>query len=104
MDYESRFRQYLDALHEEGRYRVFADLKRRCGAYPAADHFAEGGTRGVTVWCSNDYLGMSQHPSVRAAMHEAIEEALLQRAGITVIHDPEIGGAIDGLAAELRFR
>jgi len=74
MDYESRFRQYLDALHEEGRYRVFADLKRRCGAYPAADHFAEGGTRGVTVWCSNDYLGMSQHPAVRAAMHAAIEE------------------------------
>ena len=40
MDYESRFRQHLDALHEEGRYRVFADLKRRCGAYPTADHFA----------------------------------------------------------------
>jgi 5-aminolevulinate synthase len=74
MDYESRFRQHLNALHEEGRYRVFADLKRRCGAYPTADHFAEGGTRDVTVWCSNDYLGMSQHPVVRAAMHEAIEE------------------------------
>jgi 5-aminolevulinate synthase len=74
MDYESRFRQHLDALHAEGRYRVFADLKRRCGAYPAADHFAEGGPRDVTVWCSNDYLGMSQHPSVRAAMHAAIEE------------------------------
>src|SRR3990170_835918 len=74
MDYESRFRQYLEALHEEGRYRVFSDLKRRCGAYPAADHFAEGGPRDVTVWCSNDYLGMSQHPLVRAAMHEAIEE------------------------------
>ena len=74
MDYESRFRQHLEALHEEGRYRVFADLKRRCGAYPTADHFAEGGTRDVTVWCSNDYLGMSQHPVVRNAMHEAIEE------------------------------
>src|SRR3989337_2675790 len=74
MDYESRFRQYLEALHEEGRYRIFAALKRRCGAYPSADHCAEGGTRGVTVWCSNDYLGMSQHPIVRAAMHEAIEE------------------------------
>ena len=74
MDYEGRFRQHLEALHAEGRYRVFADLKRRCGAYPAADHFAEGGPRDVTVWCSNDYLGMSQHPSVRAAMHEAIEE------------------------------
>ena len=74
MDYEFRFRQHLEALHEEGRYRVFADLKRRCGAYPTADHFAEGGTRDVTVWCSNDYLGMSQHPVVRDAMHEAIEE------------------------------
>ena len=74
MDYESRFRQHLEALHAEGRYRVFADLKRRCGAYPTADHFAQGGVHGVTVWCSNDYLGMSQHPVVRDAMHEAIEE------------------------------
>jgi 5-aminolevulinate synthase len=74
MDYEDRFRRHLEALHREGRYRVFADLKRRCGAYPTADHFAEDGTRDVTVWCSNDYLGMSQHPVVRAAMHEAIEE------------------------------
>ena len=74
MDYQDRFRRHLEALHREGRYRVFADLKRRCGAYPTADHFAEDGTRDVTVWCSNDYLGMSQHPVVRAAMHEAIEE------------------------------
>ena len=74
MDYEFRFRQHLEALHEEGRYRVFADLKRRCGAYPTADHFAQGGVHGVTVWCSNDYLGMSQHQVVRDAMHEAIEE------------------------------
>jgi 5-aminolevulinate synthase len=74
MDYEDRFRQHLKALHQEGRYRVFADLKRRCGAYPNATHFAATGIRNVTVWCSNDYLGMSQHPHVRAAMHEAIEE------------------------------
>jgi 5-aminolevulinate synthase len=74
MNYQDRFRQHLDALHQEGRYRVFADLKRRCGAYPTADHFAEGGMRDVTVWCSNDYLGMSQNTQVRAAMHEAIEE------------------------------
>jgi 5-aminolevulinate synthase len=73
MDYEGRFRRYLDSLHSEGRYRVFADLKRRCGAYPTADHFTESGVRDVTVWCSNDYLGMSQHPKVRAAMHEAID-------------------------------
>src|SRR4029450_11719935 len=74
MDYEDRFRQHLEALHKEGRYRVFADLKRRCGAYPTADPFAKSGTREVTVWCSNDYLGMSQNAAVRAAMHEAIEE------------------------------
>ncbi len=73
MDYEGHFRQHLEALHHEGRYRVFADLKRRCGAYPVADHFTGDGTRDVTVWCSNDYLGMSQHALVRAAMHEAIE-------------------------------
>src|SRR6476620_6677190 len=73
MDHEDLFRQHLEALHQEGRYRVFADLKRRCGSYPTADHFTVEGTRDVTVWCSNDYLGMSQHPAVRAAMHEAIE-------------------------------
>src|SRR5688572_27312870 len=73
MDYEDRFRQHLESLYREGRYRVFADLKRRCGAYPAAEHFAHGDRRGVTVWCSNDYLGMSQHPKVLAAMHEAID-------------------------------
>jgi 5-aminolevulinate synthase len=73
MDYDTYFRERLEALHQEGRYRVFAELKRRCGAYPAADQFTGQGTRGVTVWCSNDYLGMSQHPAVRAAMHEAIE-------------------------------
>ncbi len=73
MDYDTYFREHLKSLHLEGRYRVFADLKRRCGAYPAAEQFTGKGTRGVTVWCSNDYLGMSQHPAVRAAMHEAIE-------------------------------
>ena len=66
MNYEDCFRQHLEALHEEGRYRVFADLKRCRGAYPTADHFAEGGTRDVTVWCSNDYLGMSQRRAYRA--------------------------------------
>jgi 5-aminolevulinate synthase len=73
MDYEARFRQYLESLHAEGRYRVFADLTRRCGAYPNAEHFSDEGIRNVTVWCSNDYLGMSQHPKVREAMHEAID-------------------------------
>jgi 5-aminolevulinate synthase len=74
MDYDSRFRRHLDSLHAEGRYRVFADLKRRCGAYPTARHFTGDAVRDVTVWCSNDYLGMSQSKVVREAMHEAIEE------------------------------
>src|SRR5678815_4387037 len=52
MDYDTYFREHLEALHREGRYRVFADLKRRCGAYPTAEHFAESGTRDVTVWLS----------------------------------------------------
>src|SRR5262249_57937049 len=73
MDYDTYFCEHLEALHREGRYRVFADLKRRCGAYPAADQFTCKGTRYVTVWCSNDYLGMSQHPAVRTAMTEAID-------------------------------
>lgn len=73
MLYEAMFQEHLEALRREGRYRVFADLKRRRGSYPVADQFTEGGSREVAVWCSNDYLGMSQHPSVVAAMHEAID-------------------------------
>ena len=73
MNFEDLFQQRLEALHREGRYRVFADLKRRRGFFPVADHFAANGAREVTVWCSNDYLGMGQHPAVIAAMHEAID-------------------------------
>ncbi len=73
MDYARKLKDALDAVHREGRYRIFADLKRRRGAFPAAEHFAGAGTRPITVWCSNDYLGMGQHPAVIAAMHEAID-------------------------------
>ena len=73
MDYQDYFRRHLDSLHTEGRYRIFADLKRRRGSYPTAEHFTKDGARDVTVWCSNDYLGMSQHPVVIAAMHEAVD-------------------------------
>jgi 5-aminolevulinate synthase len=75
MDYARKFRDALNTVHEEGRYRVFADLKRRCGAFPAADHFRPGDSHPITVWCSNDYLGMGQHPDVLAAMHEAVDQA-----------------------------
>jgi 5-aminolevulinate synthase len=73
MHFERLLQQRLEGLHREGRYRVFADLKRRRGSFPAADHFAARGAREVTVWCSNDYLGMGQHPVVLAAMHEALD-------------------------------
>jgi 5-aminolevulinate synthase len=77
--YQSSFRDALAALRGEGRYRVFADILRECGAYPMAGLFDNGTTytdnkgQPVTVWCSNDYLNMGQHPKVLAAMHEAID-------------------------------
>jgi 5-aminolevulinate synthase len=73
MDYENFFRGELDGLKREGRYRVFIDIERRAGRFPKATLHGRGGKREVTVWCSNDYLGMGQHPAVLAAMHEAID-------------------------------
>ena len=73
MDYAKQLRGALDTIRAEGRYRVFADLKRRRGEFPSAQQFTPGGARPITVWCSNDYLGMGQNPAVLAAMHEAID-------------------------------
>jgi 5-aminolevulinate synthase len=70
MDYEGLFKQHLDALRAEGRYRIFADLERRCGRFPRAYDHRIGAE--VTVWCSNDYLGMGQHPAVLQAMEETL--------------------------------
>lgn len=72
MDYQEFFRGRLSALRDEGNYRVFAELQRDCGAFPTARQYTADGTRDVTIWCSNDYLGMGQHPEVLAAMHEAV--------------------------------
>lgn len=75
MNYEAFFQSQLDALKAEGNYRVFANLERHVGEFPKATRRRNGenDTHPVTVWCSNDYLGMGQHPEVRAAMVNAIE-------------------------------
>jgi len=74
MDYEGFFKDSLDGLRQEGRYRFFAELERQAGSFPRATHYrGPGETENVTVWCSNDYLGMGQHADVLAAMHEALE-------------------------------
>ena len=71
--YIAELLKHLDRLRQEGRYRVFADVKRRRGAFPKADVIKGEAAKPITVWCSNDYLGMGQHPKVLAAMHEAID-------------------------------
>src|SRR5579875_3489330 len=71
--YKAAFRAAVDAVRSEGRYRVFADLKRRCGDFPRATWTrSDGSEREVVVWCSNDYLGQGQNPLVLAAMQDAI--------------------------------
>ncbi|MET0358183.1 MAG: 5-aminolevulinate synthase [Pararhizobium sp.] len=73
MNFEHFFRSELDGLHAEGRYRVFADLERQRGQFPKARRHTADGVKDVTVWCSNDYLGMGQHPKVIDAMKQAID-------------------------------
>ncbi|WP_313135447.1 5-aminolevulinate synthase [Paracoccus jeotgali] len=74
MDYESALDLAIGKLHDEGRYRTFIDIERRKGAFPHAVWTRpDGQEQEITVWCGNDYLGMGQHPTVLAAMHEALD-------------------------------
>jgi len=74
MDYDSIFKSAIERLHNEGRYRVFIDILRTKGSYPNAHCFGGNGPKPVTVWCSNDYLGMGQHTVVIEAMETALHE------------------------------
>ncbi|MEL6278791.1 MAG: 5-aminolevulinate synthase [Pseudomonadota bacterium] len=76
MSYDQLFEAQLKQLRDEGNYRVFADLERHCGSFPKATnrHGSDEAERHVTVWCSNDYLGMGQHPKVLEAMQAALAE------------------------------
>lgn len=73
-DYDKYLTEAISSIKAEGRYRVFNDIKRNCGDFPRARHFSGEKERRVTVWCSNDYLGMAQHPKVLEAMHKALDE------------------------------
>jgi 5-aminolevulinate synthase len=73
--YGQTFKDALSKLKREGRYRVFADIVRHRGAFPTAAHHTQNAVKPITVWCSNDYLCMGQHPKVVAAMKEAIDAA-----------------------------
>jgi len=75
MNYNQYFKEALNSLKKEGRYRVFNDIKRNIGKFPNATHYSESNKNEVAVWCSNDYLGMGQNSSVLNAMHEAIDSA-----------------------------
>ena len=73
MDFEKSFHDQLAQLKAEGNYRIFAELERKRGDYPRAASHAHGAVSAVTVWCSNDYLGMGQNPDVVAAMVETAQ-------------------------------
>lgn len=75
MDYAKKFSDALKQIKQEGRYREFADIRRRCGSFPNAEYFGRDTGGDIKVWCSNDYLGMGQNPVVLKAMHDAIDTA-----------------------------
>ena len=81
LDYNGQFGERLAALKSEGRYRVFTELVRPAGEFPRVRWHSENGSRQVVVWCSNDYLGMGHHPSVRRGMRAAIDEGATGAGG-----------------------
>ena len=74
MDFDAMFKSQLDTLREEGNYRIFAELERRCGDFPKAKCHDDDSPDEVTVWCSNDYLGMGQNPEIREIMNATVDE------------------------------
>jgi 5-aminolevulinate synthase len=74
MDYEAFFKDAIGQVKAEGRYRVFAELERHAGDFPHATNYVGEESREITVWCSNDYLGMGQHPKVLTAMKDAVDK------------------------------
>ncbi|MEO1379981.1 MAG: aminotransferase class I/II-fold pyridoxal phosphate-dependent enzyme, partial [Pseudomonadota bacterium] len=74
MDFDAMFNAQLNALREEGNYRIFAELERRCGAFPKAKSHDDDAPDEVTVWCSNDYLGMGQNRDIREVMKNTVDE------------------------------
>ena len=75
MEYNKFFSDKVEELKIEGRYRIFADLERKSGEFPEALNHQSTGTQDITVWCSNDYLGMGQNPSVIKACHDALDRS-----------------------------
>ncbi|WP_317057457.1 5-aminolevulinate synthase [Roseovarius rhodophyticola] len=73
MDFDAMFNAQLNALKEEGNYRIFAELERQCGSFPKAKSYDDDAPDEVTVWCSNDYLGMGQNDDIRQVMKDAID-------------------------------
>lgn len=81
MEYHKFFAHKISALKAEGRYRVFIDLKRKKGAYPDANYFSKHDTKPITVWCSNDYLGMGQNSDVIQAAKDAMDDVGIGSGG-----------------------